>query len=243
MIHYAFEWSFLRQPQFAGLLIEGALNTVLLAVLSGVLSLLFGALLAVLRFAPWRRLSLPANALAEGVRNVPALFWILFIYFVGPELLPGSVGEVLHGWPGYMFAAGVLGLTIDNSAYLSDIFRNGMDRVPREQRDAAASCGMSYWQECWWILLPQAARGMLPSVANRMVHNFKNTSLAVAISLPEFTWATQQIESITFKGLETTLLATLLYALGSLSIATMFARLARRADAARPPALGSPAHV
>lgn len=94
-----------------------------------------------------------------------------------------------------------------------------MVKVPKGQRDAAASCGMSVWQECLHILCPQSLRAMMPAIANRMIHNFKNTSLCVAIALPELTWATQQIESITFKGLEVTLTATVLYALVSLSIA------------------------
>jgi polar amino acid transport system permease protein len=68
---------------------------------------------------------------------------------------------------------------------------------------------------------------MMPAITNRMIHNFKNTSLCVAIALPELTWATQQIESITFKGLEVTLMATGVYAALSLAIAFALSRLFR----------------
>lgn len=225
MLQYDFDWSFVSRPQFVGLLIDGTARTLALAVLSGALSFALGALIAVARLWPSAWVRMPANAAVEVVRNVPALFWILFFYFVLPELLPREIGKALHEWSGYAFAAGVMGLAVDNGAYLSDILRNGMVKVPRGQRDAAASCGMSVWQECMWILCPQSLRAMMPAIANRMIHNFKNTSLCVAIALPELTWATQQIESITFKGLEVTLVATVVYAIVSLSIAFGLSRV------------------
>ena len=219
MLQYEFDWSFVTRPQFLGMIVDGTLRTIALAVLSGALSFVLGALIAVARLWPSALVRMPANAMVEIVRNVPALFWILFFYFVLPELLPSALGKVLHEWGGYAFAAGVMGLAVDNAAYLSDILRNGMVKVPKGQREAAASCGMSVWQECLHILCPQSLRAMMPAITNRMIHNFKNTSLCVAIALPELTWATQQIESITFKGLEVTLVATILYAGVSLSIA------------------------
>jgi polar amino acid transport system permease protein len=225
MLRYTFDWSFLGRPEFLELLADGAVRTIALAATSGVLSFVFGALIAVARLWPSRWVRVPANLAVELVRNVPALFWVLFFYFALPELLPGPVGRALHEWPAYVFVAGALGLAVDNSAYLSDILRNGMAKISRGQRDAAASCGMSVWQECLWVLCPQSLRAMMPAIANRMVHNFKNTSLGVAIALPELTWATQQIESITFKGLEVTLVATVFYVVGSLAIAFVLSRL------------------
>jgi His/Glu/Gln/Arg/opine family amino acid ABC transporter permease subunit len=206
MLRYEFDWSVLARSQFFELL---------------------GTLIAVARLSTSAHVRVPANAAIEMVRNIPGLFWILFFYFVLPELLPASLGRSLHEWPGYAFVAGVLGLTVDNSAYLSDIVRNGMAKVCKGQRDAAASCGMTVWQECLWILCPQSLRAMMPAIANRMVHNFKNTSLCVAIALPELTWAAQQIESLTFKGLEVTAAATVIYSLGSLTIAFALSRVFR----------------
>jgi polar amino acid transport system permease protein len=225
MLHYEFDWSVLLKPQFFDMLTDGIGRTLALAAASGVLSFVLGALIAVARLWPAAWVRLPANAAVDVVRNVPALFWILFFYFVLPELLPFGLGQQLHEWPAYALVAGTLGLAVDNAAYLSDILRNGMAKVPHGQRDAAASCGMSVWQECLWLLCPQSLRAMMPAIANRMVHNFKNTSLCVAIALPELTWATQQIESISFKGLEATAAATVVYALGSLTIALGLSRL------------------
>lgn len=220
MLTYDFDWAFLAKPQFRDMVMDGVVSTAAVAALSGLLSFVFGSLLAAARLWPSAWVRVPANSVAEVVRNIPALFWILFFYFVLPELLPERMGAALHAWGGYSFAAGVMGLAVDNGVYLSDIVRNGMIKVCRGQRDAAASCGMSVWQECMWVLCPQSLRNMMPAITNRMIHNFKNTSLCVAIALPELTWATQQIESITFKGLEATLVATAVYAIGSLLIAS-----------------------
>jgi len=224
MLHYDFDWSILLRPQFAELLVDGTLRTLALAAVAGALSFVAGALLALARTSPVAALRWPAELAVEVVRNVPALFWVLFFYFVLPELLPPAWGERLHTWPDYVFAAAAMGLALDNGAYLSDIMRNGMVKVSRGQREAAANCGMSVWQESLCILCPQSLRTMMPAIANRMIHVFKNTSLCVAISLPELSWATQQIESITFKGLEVTLLATAVYATGSLSLAWALSR-------------------
>lgn len=218
MITYDFDLGILVRPEFATLLVDGVVTTLALALASGVLSFAFGAGLAMFRQAPARPVRWASNGVALVIRNVPALFWIMFFYFAFPELLPAAWGEALHGWAGYAFVAGVMGLSVDNAVYLSDILRNGMVNVSKGQREAAASCGLSRWQECIWILCPQSLRAMMPAIANRMVHNFKNTSLCVAIALPELTWATQQVESITFKGLEVTAAATLIYATGSLLI-------------------------
>ena len=242
MLRYDFDWSIVTRPQFLDLVVVGLGRTVALAAISGVLSFVLGALIAAARLWPSTFVRAPANGLVEVVRNVPALFWILFFYFVLPELMPAPIGKALHEWPSYAFVSGVLGLSVDNGAYLSDILRNGMAKIPKGQRDAAASCGMSVWQECVWVLCPQSLRMMMPAITNRMVHNFKNTSLCVAIALPELTWATQQIESITFKGLEVTAVSTLTYAIGSLSIAFALSRLSGRRNAAAAMARGNEEH-
>jgi polar amino acid transport system permease protein len=157
-----------------------------------------------------------AVAYVEIVRNIPGLFWLLFFYFVFPELLPIGWRNGLDTYIYYPVVASIVALTVNNSAYGSDIVRAGLFSVTAGQRDAALSAGLSRSQQYLYVLLPQAARIMLPPLGTRMIHNFKNTSLCMAISAPELTWATQQIESLTFRGLEVTALATGFYCLVAL---------------------------
>lgn len=147
----------------------------------------------------------------EIFRNIPGLFWVLFFYFVFPELLPAEWGSKLNNYEYYPVVAGILGLTVDNASYVSDILRSGRLAIPHGQREAAISTGLSRVQQYLHVLLPQMFRVTLPPLGTRMVHNFKNTSLCMAITAPELTWATQQIESLTFRGIEATMIATLFY--------------------------------
>lgn len=231
MLNYTFDWSIVVTQPYMAIIAKGMLYTLLVTSCSSILSLILGSAIAILRVSRSRIGRHIGNAYVEIVRNVPGLFWILFFYFALPDLLPASLGTHFHAWEHYALVAGILGLTIDNAAYLSDIFRGGMLAVPSGQREAAANCGFSTLQEYYWVVCPQTLHSVLPAVSNRIVHNFKNSSLCMAISLPELTWATQQIESITFKGLEVTAMATVFYSLGSLLLAFVAARIFGRPSA------------
>jgi len=161
-------------------------------------------------------LRLVGRLYVETFRNIPGLLWLLFFYFVFPEILPSGLGEKLNAYIYYPVVASIIALTFDNSAYVSDIIRSGLLAVPHSQREAAISTGLSRLQQYRYVLLPQTFRKILPPLGTRMIHNFKNTSLCMAITAPELTWATQQIESLTFRGLEATTIATLFYIVLSL---------------------------
>ena len=169
-------------------------------------------------------LRIPAKLYVETVRNIPGLFWLLFFYFVFPDLLPFGLGEKLHGYTHYSIIAGILGLTFDNSAYVSDIVRTGLMAVPRGHVEVAVSTGLNRFQQLRYIILPEAFRIILPPLGTRMIHNFKNTSLCMVITAPELTWATQQVESITFRGLEVTFMATAFYLLVAFTSARIIIR-------------------
>lgn len=158
-----------------------------------------------------RLLRVIGRAYVETFRNIPGLFWILFFYFVFPELLPSSWGAWLNENPHFPIYASIIGLTFDNSSYVSDIIRSGLISITSGQREAAISTGLSRVQQYHHVLLPQTFRKIIPPLGTRMIHNFKNTSLCMAVTAPELTWATQQIESLTFRGLEVTSLATGFY--------------------------------
>lgn len=226
-LHYEFNWQLLITTPYWGLLVTGLQMTLLVTAVSSFASVLLGSTIASVRLCRFRTARVIGALYVEIVRNIPGLFWVLFFYFVFPELLPQGWGDALHHMENYALAAGILGLTIDNAAYLSDILRAGMLAVHPGQKEAAQSCGLSLWQECYCIVCPQTLRMVLPPITNRMIHNFKNSSLCMAIALPELTWATQQIESLTFHSIEVTTAATVTYCLLSLGISYGMASLHR----------------
>lgn len=193
------------------MMVTGVKITLLLLVTTTVTSLFAGTVIAIMRVSRITVLRVLGKLYVEIFRNIPGLFWLLFFYFVFPELLPSSIGEKLNGYIYYPIVAGILGLTFDNSSYVSDILRSGRLAIPEGQREAAISLGLNRVEQWLYVLLPQMYRVALPPLGTRMVHNFKNTSLCMAITAPEITWATQQIESLTFRGIEATAVATVFY--------------------------------
>ena len=209
-------------------MITGVKVTLLIAAVTTVTSLVLGTIIAVMRLSRFRVLRAVGRIYVEIFRNIPGLFWLLFFYFVFPELLPFGLGDRLNAYIHYPIVAGILGLTFDNSSYVSDIVRGGILAVPKGQIEAAVSTGLSARQQWMSVILPQTFRIILPPLGTRMIHNFKNTSLCMAIAAPELTWATQQVESITFRGLEVTTLATIFYICFSLFMAAIIIRLEKR---------------
>jgi polar amino acid transport system permease protein len=195
------------------MMVTGVKVSLILLVSTTITSLLLGTVLAILRVSSLKSLRILGTVYVEICRNIPGLFWLLFFYFVFPELLPSDLGMKLNGYVHYPIVAGILGLTVDNSSYVSDILSSGWRAIPHGQRDAAITLGFGRIQQWLYVLLPQMYRAALPPLGTRMIHNFKNTSLCMAISAPEITWATQQIESLTFRGIEATTIATLFYIL------------------------------
>ncbi len=195
------------------MMITGVKLTLILLITTSITSLLLGTVLAIMRLSRIRFLRFLGTLYVEVCRNIPGLFWLLFFFFVFPELLPFGLGDKLNAYIHYPVIAGIIGLTVDNSSYVSDILRSGRMAIPYGQREAAITLGLNRVQQWTHVLLPQVYRAALPPLGTRMVHNFKNTSLCMAISAPELTWATQQIESLTFRGIEATTIATVFYIL------------------------------
>jgi polar amino acid transport system permease protein len=146
-------------------------------------------------------------------QSIPVLFWILFLYYIFPELLPSELRDVLNAYYYYPVIASIVGLTLDNASYVSDILRGGRLLIPQTQREVAIAMGLNRVQQYIYVLLPH--------------HNFKNTTLCMAITAPELMWATQQFESLTFKGVEAIIFATVFYISFSLIMAASIIMLER----------------
>lgn len=223
------DWSILVQPTFRDLLLTGVLYTLLVAVVSTSLSMVLGTVLAAGRLAHSRWLAWPAAAWVTLARHIPGVLWVLFFYFAFPEFLPDGWRTELNRWAHFAVLAGIVGLTVDNATYVSDIVRNGVLAIPRGEHEAAKCCGLNPWQQWTCCLLPVTLRIVMPPLANRTIHNFKNSSLCMVIGVPELTWATQQIESVTFRGIEAAFAATVFY----VGVASLIGAWARRAESRR----------
>jgi His/Glu/Gln/Arg/opine family amino acid ABC transporter permease subunit len=183
----------LFNPQIAvenfGPLLAGLALTVELTLVVIVLSLVFGlvvALAGMSRLPPLRWL---IKAYVEVIRGTPLLLQLIYVYYVLPE-----IGIRLDA-----FTAGVLALTLNYSAYISEVYRGGIQAISRGQRDAAAALGMTHGLAMRRIILPQAIRIIIPTLGNYFIGLFKDTALCSAVSIQELVFTAQIRAALNFQ--------------------------------------------
>ena len=169
----AFSWMNVR------FLLEGLKVTVEVSLFSIIFSFLIGGLTGVIRFANIPFLSKILGIVIDIIRNLPLLLIIFFTYFALPQ-----IGIQMN-----IFWSAVAALTIFESAMLSEIFRAGLNAVPKGQMEAGLSTGLTYVETMRTIVLPQAFKSMIPAIVSQLISLIKDTSLAVIISLPELSQA------------------------------------------------------
>jgi polar amino acid transport system permease protein len=225
---YEFDWGLPFRKPYSDWLLDGMGVTMLLTLVSTLGSFLLGVCGACFRTSSFRSLRWTAIVYVEIFRNIPTMFWIFFFYFLLPTLLPETLGGQLNRWSGLPLTAACTGLLLSNGAHVAEIIRSGIQSLPKKQQASGLALGLHPLRVWWSIILPQALQVSLPALGPRMAHNFHNTSLALVISVQEFTWQTQQIESITFRGFEAVTIASLFFISITLLITTGFRLLERR---------------
>lgn len=167
---------FLRGSTWADYILPGLLHTLEAAAVAMVLSLVYGLVFAVGRLSDHWWLRIPAGVVVEFFRAVPLLLLMFFIFFGVPflTLQPMSI-----------FWSVVIGLTLYNGSVLAEAFRAGIRAVPLGQSEAAYAIGMRKGQVMREILLPQAARAMLPVIVSQLVVLVKDTALGYIIAYSE----------------------------------------------------------
>lgn len=170
-------------------LLLGALVSVELTLTVMALSLVFGLIIALARLTRFRAVRVVATVYIEIIRGTPALLQLFYIYFVLP-----AFGVKLPA-----FTAGVIGLTLNYSAYLSEVYRAGIQAVAKGQLEAAQSLGMSRTLMMRLVILPQAIRIVVPPLGNYFISLFKDTALASLITVRELIFTGQIIAATNFQ--------------------------------------------
>ncbi len=176
-------WQFSKQIVIPSLS-EGMVVTLELTVLAGVCGILLGLIIALARISRHRFLSVPASVYVTLFRGTPLLLQVLFVYFALPPLIDVRLGEM---------AAGVLALSMNAAAYITEIFRAGIQSIDKGQMEAARAVGMGYPLAMRRIILPQTFRRLIPPMVNELAALAKDTSLVSAISLGELLYKTMRL--------------------------------------------------
>jgi glutamate transport system permease protein len=206
------------------LILEGFWTTVRLAALSGVLSLVVGTALAVMRVCPIPTLRWAAGLYVTLLRNTPLTLVFVFSTFGLPRL------DIRLSF----FTFAVIALTAYTSAFVCEVVRSGINSVPPGEIEAARSIGLPFGQILREVVLPQAFRAIVPPLSSVFIALTKNTSIAVAFSVAEATSILRRLQnqdaSATFPLLLTTAAG---YLVLSLLISLAFSRLERRTAVVR----------
>lgn len=228
----AFPW---LTPEIVQLLVQGLGVTVVLTLITSVAALMLGVVVGWLRISSLRIVRRLATGYVELFRNVPALVGVIFWAYAFPNAFEPALRRVLffdNPWidvlgevtglsvPYYAVGAG-LGLTLNTSAYIAELFRAGVGTLAREHWEAARSLGASPLRTFVNLLLPHGLRASAPAIITRLVHNMKNTALASFVAVPEFFKATQTAITRSFYAVELLLLASVVYWLLSWSFARL----------------------
>jgi polar amino acid transport system permease protein len=195
------------------LVLDGFVQTIELSVISGVLSLLWGLVLALLRQLPGKALA-PVRGLAiayiDAFRGVPLLLILLLVSgsfgaLALEGVLPREIG--IPTWFGKPdpFWYGVISITITYGAYMAEVYRAGIEAIPQGQMEAARSLGMSHGQAMRYVVVPQAVRTVIPPLLNDFIALMKDTSLVSVIGFVEVVQAGRDVQSETFNSSALTL--------------------------------------
>lgn len=185
------------------------------------IALVLGLVWAVARRTHRRIVAWPASVLVEFVRSTPLLVQLYFFYY-----LPVQAGIVID-----VFATGVLALGLHYSCYTAEVYRAGIEGVPRGQWEAARALNLTRGQTYRHVILPQAIPPILPALGNYLIALFKDTPLLSAITVLEILRRAEIIGKETFRFLEPFTLVGLTYLVLSLLSSRLVAKLEERTGA------------
>jgi polar amino acid transport system permease protein len=206
--------------------------TVLLTAVSFVFIILVGLIGGLGRIAKNPVIHFIATMYVEIVRGIPLLVQLIWWYFAAPVAIK-SLGSWLHisALANYRSSAiflAILGLVICYGAYMSEIFRAGIQSIPKGQMEAARSLGMTYFQSMRHVIIPQALRVVLPPVGNEFIMLIKDTSLVSVVAVADLTRQGREYMSAHFNPMEVWTLVALLYLILTLFSARFISWLENR---------------
>jgi glutamine transport system permease protein len=221
---YNWGWYIFNPLQAKGLsnlqfLVGGMWWTILVSLCAIVLSVIIGGLVAVAGLSTRRSLNRINRVYVEVFRAIPLLVLMLWVFYGLPVIIGLQLG---------VFATGVLSLAISDSAFEAEVFRAGIQSVPKGQVEAAKSLGLGWSLTMRLVVLPQAIKVILPALGNQFVYVLKMSSLISVIGLQELTRRANELNVSEYRPLETYTLLVLEYLVLILFVSYLVRRMERR---------------
>jgi len=218
-----FDWEFAREilPR----LLDASLTTIGIALAGFAIAVVLGLFLAIGRRSRHRWLSWPVTGLIEFIRSTPLLIQVYFLFYVFPN----------YGLNLSAMQAGIIGIALHYACYTAEVYRAGLDAVPRSQweGEAVTALNMKPWTAYRDVILPQALRPVLPALGNYLISILKDTPVLSAITVVEIMQRAKNIGSESFRYLEPITMVGVFFLILSLGLAWCVRRLEHRMELAR----------
>ncbi|WML55229.1 amino acid ABC transporter permease [Neobacillus sp. PS3-12] len=206
--------------QYYQFFLIGTYYTIVLAAAAVVLGSILGVVLTLLRRSRFKIIKLLGDIYVEFVRGTPLLAQVYIIYIGVPMLFNGSDIPDL--------VVGIIALSLNAAAYISETIRSGIEAVSRGQMEAARSLGMNQRIAMFDIILPQAFKNILPALGNQFIGSIKDSSIVSVIGIAELMYKTTIVRGNTALGIEPILVASLIYLVLTYALSRILAVVERR---------------
>jgi polar amino acid transport system permease protein len=220
VINKGFQWATVGRYMLNPDVLQGVGMTVFLTILVMIIGMIIGTVLALMSLSGDAFLSGCAKAFVWAFRGTPAMVQLIFWYNLS-ALFPNIEIGIPFGGPKFFevsatvaissFTAALLGLGLNEGAYMGEIIRGGILSVDNGQREASKALGHRPWQTFVHVIAPQAMRSIVPPTGNLFIGTLKYTSLASVVSLPELMNSVEVIYSRTFETIPLLIVGSLWY--------------------------------
>ena len=246
---YIVGWHSGREEYFANLLLQGLVATIRISIYSGILALILGTALGMARCSANLTIRMLARTYLEFLRNVPPVVVVfIFFFFLSQQLIDAlnlerwargiarqEDNQIWTFFFGEMrrfpsLVSGVIVLALFESAFVGEIVRAGIQSIPKGQREAARSIGMSRLQEMRYVVLPQAMKKVVPPLANQFISLIKDSSILSLISVQELTYKTVELVASSRMIFEAWITTAAFYFVVCFGLSRLFARLEKRSE-------------
>ena len=205
---------------YGKLLLEAMGQTLIMAFYSLIFASIIGLIFGMLSVLKSKVCNVIAQIFVDIIRGVPMIVLAFFVFFG----IPYALKNFLHSTFTFTaLQAGIICLSLNCGAYMSEIIRAGIQSVDIGQMEAARSLGIPYWKAMQKVVLPQAIRTMIPSIINQFIITLKDTSILSVIGFPELVNAAQNVIAINFKSFQVWFLVGLMY----LIVITILSKIAK----------------
>jgi polar amino acid transport system permease protein len=238
VMDYQWNWSVISEYLFRydpehgwvpNMLVQGFMMTIRLSIWATILAVILGTGMGLCKVSEHLYRRLISNTYVEMVRNIPPLVLVfIFYFFIGNQIMTAlGVGDMVRSlspasryWIGFFFApasqfpefiSAVITLGIYEGAYITEIIRSGIESVDKEQWEASYALGLSKYQQMLYVIMPQAVRRILPSLAGQFISTIKDSSIVSVISIQELTFQGMELMAATYLTFEVWITITVMY--------------------------------